>query len=99
MYENLPELLTSEEACEYLRVTPLSLYGYIKGGKLKAYRIGKRYRIPKDALIAFLEGRAAVVDERAPQETAKPREIAREKIPEPPKDQVADKLKEIFGKR
>jgi excisionase family DNA binding protein len=92
MYDKLPDLLTSEEACEFLRVTPLSLYGYIKGGKLKAYRIGKRYRIPREALIAFLEGRAAVVDEKAPEPAAP-------KAPEPREDQVADKLKEIFGKK
>jgi excisionase family DNA binding protein len=92
MYENLPDLLTSDEVCEFLRVTPLSLYGYIKDGKLKAYRVGKRYRIPRDALIAFLEGQTATEHPAPPKPTAA-------RASEPPQDVVADKLKEIFGRK
>ena len=99
MYENLPDLLTSEEACEYLRVTPLSLYSYIKAGKLRAFRVGKRYRVPKDALIAFLEGRTVEAAAPAPPADAKKGAAAAKKVPVGNTDKVAEKVQEIFGKK
>jgi hypothetical protein len=68
------------------------LYGYIKGGKLKAFRVGKRYRIPKEALIEFLEGAPVAV-------AAEPVETRPHTPTDEPQDSVAERMKEIFGKK
>lgn len=36
-----------EELAEKLRVNPMTIYRYIKAGKLSASKIGKEYRIAK----------------------------------------------------
>lgn len=37
-----------DELAEKLRVNPMTIYRYIKAGKLTASKIGKEYRIAKD---------------------------------------------------
>jgi excisionase family DNA binding protein len=51
----VPQILTSQEAAEYLRTTKSSLFRLIKGGKIKAARIGKNYRLSKKELDRFVE--------------------------------------------
>ena len=48
-------LLTPEQVAEILQVHVLTIYGYIRWGKLDAVRLGRSYRIiPKD-LTRFIE--------------------------------------------
>ena len=48
-------LLTPEQVAEILQVHVLTIYGYIRWGKLDAVRLGRSYRIiPKD-LTHFIE--------------------------------------------
>lgn len=51
------DLLTVEQAAEYLQVSQSSIRSYIRQGRLQAYRIaGKRkVLIPRSALLALLE--------------------------------------------
>ena len=42
------------ELAEKLRVSEMTIYRYIEAGKLKAHRLGKGYRIPKDEYERFL---------------------------------------------
>ena len=51
---NKPEFYTAEELAEKLRVNIMTIYRYIKAGKLKAYKIGKEFRIDKDEFNKFL---------------------------------------------
>ena len=44
-----------EELAEKLRVNPMTIYRYIKAGKLSAHKIGKEYRIAKTVFENFLE--------------------------------------------
>lgn len=100
VFKDLPDLLTAEEACEFLRITPLTLYTYIKQGKLPAYRVGKRYRISKQSIVAFLErgmtdpGKAA--SEPAPDEPAKKAAEAAPKK-KPAEEDEKKKIDELFG--
>ncbi|MFC2047685.1 helix-turn-helix domain-containing protein, partial [Chloroflexota bacterium] len=49
------KLLTPEQMAEILQVHVLTVYSYIRQGKLDAIRLGRRYRIiPKD-LTRFIE--------------------------------------------
>lgn len=44
----------AEELAEKLQVNIMTIYRYIKAGKLGAYKIGKEYRIEKEEFKTFL---------------------------------------------
>ncbi len=48
------EFLTVEQVAELLQVHWQTVLNYIKNGKLKAVKLGKGYRIPKNALQHFI---------------------------------------------
>ncbi|MBM3886946.1 helix-turn-helix domain-containing protein [Candidatus Dependentiae bacterium] len=45
----------AEELAKVLQVNIMTIYRYINAGKLKAYKIGRRYRIDKTEFQAFLK--------------------------------------------
>lgn len=45
--EQRRDILTPDQAAEYLQVDRETVYRYIRNGKLLASRIGRSYRIPK----------------------------------------------------
>lgn len=49
------EVYTLKEIEDLLHVTRRTLYNWIKGGKLKAFRIGKEWRVTREALEQFME--------------------------------------------
>lgn len=49
------EVLTVSEVAEVLKMTKKTIYNYIKGGQLKASKIGNRMRIKVSDLEVFLE--------------------------------------------
>jgi len=49
------EFYTAEELAEKLRVNIMTIYRYIKAKRLKAYKIGKEFRIDKTEFNEFLE--------------------------------------------
>jgi excisionase family DNA binding protein len=51
---SFPEIMTPEQAAEYLQVSRETVYRYIRQGKLVASRLGKRYRVPKRNLDLLL---------------------------------------------
>ena len=53
MFEQYPDILTVEEACEALRMGYNAVYDLLNEGKLKAYKNGRVWRITKQALIQF----------------------------------------------
>ena len=52
--KNKEEFYTAKELAEKLRVNIMTIYRYIKAGKLKAYKIGKEFRIDKKEFNKFL---------------------------------------------
>jgi putative molybdopterin biosynthesis protein len=48
------EFYLVEEVAEKLRVSKMTVYRYIKAGKINAYKIGKEFRIKKIDLDSFL---------------------------------------------
>lgn len=54
MNEN-KEFYRAEELAEKLRVNIMTIYRYIKAGKLRAYKIGKEFRIGKAEFERFLK--------------------------------------------
>jgi excisionase family DNA binding protein len=54
LIERTPEILTPEQAAEYLQVDRETIYRYIRQGKLVASNLGRTYRIPKRSLDLLL---------------------------------------------
>ena len=52
---NNNEFFTVEQVAELLQVHWQTVLNYIKGGKLKAIKLGKGYRITKEALNSFIK--------------------------------------------
>jgi len=48
------EFYRAEELAEKLKVNVMTIYRYIQAKKLKAYKIGKEYRIDKKEFEKFL---------------------------------------------
>jgi excisionase family DNA binding protein len=46
--------MTPEQVAEYLQVSPATVYGCIRKGKLIAFRVGQQYRISRENLDLFL---------------------------------------------
>ena len=53
------DLMTVEQVAAYLQLNKLTVYRYIREGRIPAARIGKSYRIRKADVDAFLESRIA----------------------------------------
>lgn len=49
------EVYTLKEIEDLLHVTRRTLYNWIKSGKLKAFRIGKEWRVTREALQEFTQ--------------------------------------------
>lgn len=49
------KVYTLEEVCNILKVTKRTVYNYIKGGQLKAVKVGKYWRVSEEHLKDFIE--------------------------------------------
>lgn len=54
MFEEFADVLTTEEACEALRIGYNALYELLNSGKLKGFRNGRVWRIPKQSLQIYI---------------------------------------------
>ena len=55
MQKQEKELFRAQELAEKLSVNVMTIYRYIKAGKLKAYKFGKEFRIGKEDFEKLLE--------------------------------------------
>jgi putative resolvase len=54
MTKNNNEFYTAKELAEMLSLNVMTIYRYIDAGKLKAYKIGKEFRIEKAEFERFM---------------------------------------------
>ena len=54
MLEEYADILTAEEACEALRIGYNAMYELLNSSKLKGYRNGRVWRIPKVAVQEYI---------------------------------------------
>lgn len=54
MFDEYPDVLTAEEAADALRVGYNALYRLLSSGKLKAYKNGRVWRIPKESINEYI---------------------------------------------
>ena len=57
MYEKIPEIMTVKECQNILKVGKNTLLNLINSGEIEAFRIGNRWKIPKESVIEFIENR------------------------------------------
>lgn len=55
LMKNIEEFYTAEELAKKLRVNIMTIYRYIKAGKIKAYKFGKEFRVEKSEFESFLK--------------------------------------------
>lgn len=53
MLDDWDDFLTVEELCELLKIGHNAAYALLGSGKLKAFRNGRVWRIPKQAVIDY----------------------------------------------
>ncbi len=49
-------ILTTQEACDYLRISRPTYVKYVHTGRIKATKVGKGWRVLKSELDRFLKG-------------------------------------------
>lgn len=54
MLDDWDDFLTVEELCELLKIGHNAAYALLGSGKLKAFRNGRVWRIPKQAVIDYI---------------------------------------------
>lgn len=54
MLDEYADILTAEEACEVLRIGYNAMYELLNSGKLKGYRNGRVWRIPKVSVQEYI---------------------------------------------
>ena len=55
MFENYDDILNVEEACEALKIGYNAMYELLNTGKLRGYRNGRVWRIPKASLVEYIQ--------------------------------------------
>jgi excisionase family DNA binding protein len=51
------DVLTADEAAEYLRVSRKTLYRLVSAGKVPGQKVGRSWRFRREDLVAFLKAR------------------------------------------
>ena len=54
MLESYDDILSVEEACEALKVAHNAIYELLNSGKLKAYKNGRVWKIPKESVRRYI---------------------------------------------
>lgn len=54
MLKNYKDIISVEELCEILSIGKNTAYRLLKSGEIKAIRIGKVYKIPKESVRRYL---------------------------------------------
>lgn len=52
--EQYPDILTVEEFCEVLGIGANTAYQILKDGTIPAFRIGRRWKIPREAVKQYI---------------------------------------------
>jgi len=54
MFEHYPEIISVENLMEMLHIGKSSAYSLLKENKIRHVRVGKKYIIPKNAVVGFI---------------------------------------------
>jgi excisionase family DNA binding protein len=51
------DLMTAEETCRYLKITPRTLYRYLQSRQIPAFKLGKEWRFVRSDLEQWIRKR------------------------------------------
>jgi excisionase family DNA binding protein len=68
MTDDLPQVLTIEEASKYLRIPLSSLYKLAQGGKIPCQKVGRHWRFRKETIDRWLDDRDIKSERTSPVE-------------------------------
>jgi excisionase family DNA binding protein len=51
------EIMTAEETCRYLKITPRTLYRYLRDRQIPAFKLGKEWRFVRSDLEQWIRDR------------------------------------------
>ncbi len=51
------EIMTAEETCRYLKITPRTLYRYLRSRQIPAFKLGKEWRFVRSDLEQWIRAR------------------------------------------
>lgn len=57
MYNNIPEILTLKECQQLLKVGKNTMLDLLHDKKIEGFKIGNRWKIPKESIVEFIERR------------------------------------------
>ena len=60
-------VMTTLEACHYLRISRLTYLKYLYGGKIRGAKVGKGWKVLRSELDRFLKGENGNRSEASPQ--------------------------------
>ncbi len=55
MLENVPDIMTFKECKDTLKIGKNTLLDLIHDGQIGAFKVGNRWKIPREALISYLQ--------------------------------------------
>jgi excisionase family DNA binding protein len=61
--EREDNVLTTQEACHYLRISRPTYLKYLYGGRIKGAKVGKGWKVLKSELDRFLKGEGLIDSE------------------------------------
>lgn len=59
MLEHTSDLLTTEEICEILNISPSTAYNLLRSGEISGFKCGKGWLTTRDALVAYIQRQTA----------------------------------------
>jgi excisionase family DNA binding protein len=69
--EKQKEVMTLQEASQYLGISPDTLYKYLNEDKIPAFKLGNRWRFKKDLLDRWIEKKSERVLDLRPKRLVK----------------------------
>jgi excisionase family DNA binding protein len=54
MFEHIPDIMTFKECQNVLKIGKNSLLDLLHDGNIEAFKLGNRWKIPKEAVIDFI---------------------------------------------
>ena len=60
MLEHASDLLTTEEVCETLNISPSTAYNLFRSGEIAGFKCGKGWLTTREALVAYIQKHTAV---------------------------------------
>jgi len=70
MTDNLPQIMTIEEASKYLRIPLSSLYKLAQDGKIPCHKVGRHWRFRKETIDKWLDQKSVIKDKPAIRQTS-----------------------------